>query len=154
MCPIPLPAMEILIIKKCLIDMLVEACFNSLLFSCSEWIIAYQPPIQTRLSIPVFSPAYIRHAGHTNLWHRLFFYVGTGSDWKLWCCHRPHPNHGLPHALSFAWGEHLCHIISHAPFQFITPCACTRGKVIGSVYLFVCQHKNCQIWRFRYLGGW
>ena len=91
-----------------------------------------------RLSIPVFSPAYIRHASRTNLWYRLFFYVGTGSGWKLWCCHRPHPNHGLPHALSFAWGEYLIHVHMVMPSL---PCVHAQGikwLVLSISLSFVC----------------
>ena len=61
--------------------------------------------------------------------------------------------------------------ILHVFHAFITSCACVRGKAIGSVCLLfvsslvprpshvfqrfthtrlVCQHKNCQIWRFKH----
>ena len=51
------------------------------------------------------------------------------------------------------WHVWLCESQLH-PFTtqitLVTPCACTRGKVIGLSVCYLSTHKNCQIWRIRH----
>ena len=60
--------------------------------------------------------------------------------------------------LKIRWGFLLCRLesvnLTYTELPVITPHTCARGKAISSVHLSVCQHKNCQIWRYRYQSDW
>ena len=59
----------------------------------------------------VFSPAYLRHVGSASLQNRIFFDVEKERDQKLWCDHRPRPNHRPPVMPWIILGENTDHTV-------------------------------------------